>query len=114
MRYEEPNPLKRHATIVSGLTNKFKSMTSAKDKITDKSAVFNRILYGSFLLLGIYFLITKDISSAMSNLGIGLIFDPFDQKVMWQQRPIFQKIWLIVHLSIVLGLVAILIADRFA
>lgn len=89
-------------------------MTSTKEKITDRSALFNRILYVGFLLFGIYFLLTKDISSAMSNLGIGLIFDPFDQKVMWQQRPLYQKIWLIVHLSIVLGLVAILIADRFA
>jgi hypothetical protein len=89
-------------------------MTSTKEKITDRTAQFNRILYGGFLILGIYFLLTKDISSAMSNLGIGLIFDPFDQKVMWQQRPLYQIIWLIVHLSIVLGLVAILIADRFA
>lgn len=88
-------------------------MTSTKEKITDRSAQFNRILYGGFLVLGIYFLITKDISTAMSNLGIGLIFDPFDQKIPWQQRPLYQKFWLMAHLGIVLGLVAILIANRF-
>lgn len=88
-------------------------MTSAKDKITEKSIVFNRIMYGAFVLLGIYFLVQRDIASAMSNLGIGLIFDPFDQKVNWQQRPSYQKIWLLVHLSVVLGLVAIIIASRF-
>ncbi|MEY4929732.1 MAG: hypothetical protein RI909_456 [Bacteroidota bacterium] len=91
-----------------------KTMTSTKETIVDKSILFNRIMYGGFLLLAIYFLITKDVSSAMSNLGIGLIFDPFDQKITWQQRPRYQKLWLIVHLSIVLGLVAILIVDRFA
>lgn len=90
-----------------------KIMTSTKDKITDISGKFNRILYACFLLMGIYFLASKDISSAMSNLGIGLIFDPFDQKVPWQQRPQYQKIWLITHLSVVFGLAAILIANRF-
>ena len=89
-----------------------KIMTSTKDKIVERSTTFNRILYGSFLLLGIYFLVTKDISSAMSNFGIGLIFDPFDQKINWQQRPQYQKIWLIVHLSLVVGLLAIIIAKR--
>jgi hypothetical protein len=88
-------------------------MTSAKEKIAETPDLFNRILYGSFLLLGIYFLVTKDISSAMSNLGIGLAFDPFDQKVNWRQRPQYQKIWLIVHLSLVFGLLTILIAKRF-
>lgn len=88
-------------------------MTSANDKIQDKSAMFNRIMYGGFLLLGIYFLVTKDVSSAMSNLGIGLVFDPFDQRVSWKQRPQYQKIWLMVHLSLVFGLLAILIANRF-
>jgi len=88
-------------------------MTSAKEKIAETPALFNRILYISFLLLGIYFLVTKDISSAMSNLGIGLAFDPFDQKVNWQQRPQYQKIWLVVHLSVVFGLLALIIANRF-
>jgi hypothetical protein len=88
-------------------------MTSTKVKSQDRSAQFNRILYGGFLFMGIYFLATKDISSAMSNLGIGLIFDPFDQKVSWPQRPSYQKIWLIVHLCLVFGLLAIIIANRF-
>jgi hypothetical protein len=88
-------------------------MTSTKVKSPDKSALFNRILYSGFLFMGIYFLATKDISSAMSNLGIGLIFDPFDQKVSWQQRPLYQKIWLLVHLSVVLVLVTFLVANRF-
>jgi hypothetical protein len=89
-------------------------MTSAKERITEKSIVFNRIMYGAFVLLGIYFLVRGDTTSAMSNLGISLIFDPFDQKIHWQQRPSYQKLWLIVHLSLVLGLVAINIASRFA
>jgi hypothetical protein len=35
-------------------------------------------LYGAFVALGLYFLLAKkDISTAMSNFGIALIFDPF-------------------------------------
>jgi hypothetical protein len=89
-------------------------MTSTKVKNADKSAMFNRILYSGFLLLGIYFLAIEDISSAMSNLGIGLVFDPFDQKVSWQQRPQYQKIWLVIHLCLVFGLLAIFITNRFS
>jgi hypothetical protein len=88
-------------------------MTTTNEKIAEKSTMINRILYGSFLLLGIYFLATKDISNAMSNLAIGLVFDPFDQKISWQKRPQYQKIWLIVHLSLVFGLLAIMIVKRF-
>jgi H+/Cl- antiporter ClcA len=67
-------------------------------------------LYGAFVALGLYFLLAKkDISTAMSNFGIALIFDPFDQKVMWQNRSLYQRVWLIVHLSIVFGLVGIML-----
>ena len=84
--------------------------TKENDKPKDLTFTYNRFLYGAFVALGVYFLLAKkDISSAMSNLGIALIFDPFDQKEMWNGRPAYQKIWLIVHLSVVLGLVLILI-----
>jgi len=88
-------------------------MTLIKNNINDRSLLFSRIMYGTFVLLSIYFLSTKDIASAMSNLGIGLIFDPFDQKVSWQQRPVYQKMWLIIHVCVVFGLLAIVIINRF-
>lgn len=86
-------------------------MTAAKENSKPKDVTFQygRVLYGAFVLLSIYFLATKQIESAMSNLGIALIFDPFDQKVTWNNRPAYQQIWLIVHLSIVFGLLGIML-----
>jgi hypothetical protein len=31
----------------------------------------------------------------------GLAFDPFNTEQPWNERPLWQKIWLIVHLAIV-------------
>ena len=76
--------------------------------------MFNRILYGGFLLMSIYFLATTDISSAMSNLAIGLIFDPFNQKIAWENRSLYQRAWLLIHVSLVLFLLAFIIFNRFA
>ncbi len=85
------------------------TISKENDKPKDLTFMYNRFLYGAFVALGFYFLLTKrDISTAMSNFGIALIFDPFDQKVVWNNRPAYQRIWLIVHLSIVFGLLGIL------
>ncbi|MFZ4058968.1 MAG: hypothetical protein ACOYKE_12565 [Ferruginibacter sp.] len=63
---------------------------------------FNRFMYGGFLVLGIVVaLIGKDLSTAVSNFGIALIFDPFDVNVSWNKRPMYQKAWLVIHLLIV-------------
>ncbi|MCA4896387.1 MAG: hypothetical protein ING84_15415 [Cytophagales bacterium] len=84
--------------------------TKENDKPTDLTFTYNRFLYGAFVALGLYFLLAKnDVSTAMSNFGITLIFDPFDQKEMWNNRPAYQQIWLIVHISIVFGLLGIML-----
>ena len=84
-------------------------MTVSKENTSKGAFPFVRILYGAFVALGVYYLLRKDISEAMSAFGIGLIFDPFDQNVKWNDRPAYQRVWLIVHLSVVLGLVGILV-----
>ncbi len=64
---------------------------------------FNKYMYGFFTITSICLLfISKDWMMAVGNLGIALIFDPFDQKVTWNHRPLFQKIWLFVHVAVVL------------
>ncbi len=84
--------------------------TKENDKPKDLTFTYNRFLYGAFVALGLYFLLAKkDISTAMSNFGIALIFDPFDQKVMWQNRSLYKRVWLIVHLSIVFSLLGIIL-----
>jgi hypothetical protein len=58
-----------------------------------------RVGYGLFILMAIYFAtIGHDMMTAASNLGIGLIFDPF-APAPWAQRPVWQRAWLIVHVT---------------
>jgi hypothetical protein len=80
-------------------------MTTSKTVGGDQSKMINRVMYGLFVALSLYFLLVKnDISSAMSNLGISLIFDPFDQRVSFTNRPFYQRAWLIIHAAVVLTL----------
>jgi hypothetical protein len=65
----------------------------------------NRWLYGAFVFFCIYNLIRGNLADAASNLGIALIFDPFTP-AKWEERKTWQKAWLIVHVSVVIGLFA--------
>lgn len=76
---------------------------------------FNRWLYLGFLLFGLYQLfIQKNFSEAVMMLGIGLAFDPFDQKQTWNDRPAWQRILLIAHLALVFFLFIMAISPDFA
>jgi hypothetical protein len=67
-------------------------------------------MYGLFVALSVYFLLAnKDVASTMTNLGLALVFDPFDQKVMWANRPLYQRVWLLVHVGLVISLFIYLI-----
>ena len=66
---------------------------------------FNKFLYIGFLMLGFYqAVIKKDYMEAVASLGIALAFDPFDTEQKWNDRPIWQKAVLIIHLVLVAGL----------
>ncbi len=73
----------------------------SKSKARDLSPAFNRIMYVLFIALAIYYVVRSEWMTAASNMGIALIFDPFNQETKWQARPLYQKVWLIVHISIV-------------
>ena len=63
---------------------------------------YNKYLYIGFVLFGLYELLIKHSpAEAVSQLGIALIFDPFDQAQPWNERPTWQKIMLYFHLAIV-------------
>ena len=72
-----------------------------KQELTETGDVrsnrYDRYAYIIFLALVIYMLFKGDIESATINLGIALIFDPFDSKVKWQDRPLYQRTWLTAH-----------------
>ena len=66
---------------------------------------FNKYLYIGFVLLGLYELwVKKSVLEAATQLGIALIFDPFDQNQPWKERPQWQKAILIIHLALMGGL----------
>jgi hypothetical protein len=82
-------------------------ITTTETKPTPRviSPKVNRILYAGFMIFGLVaFFIYKDPIQAMSQFGIALIFDPFDPKVPFQERKLYQRIWLFVHAFLVIGL----------
>jgi hypothetical protein len=62
----------------------------------------NKYLYAAFLIATIIFFCIKDFSAAIIFGGIGLAFDPFNQSVAFQKRPIWQRFWLAMHCIFVL------------
>jgi phosphate/sulfate permease len=74
-------------------------------KITNMKTPYTKYIYAGFVLLAVYYTIfQKDYSSAAAQLGIALAFDPFDQDQKWNERPKWQRAWLIVHLAITAAL----------
>lgn len=65
------------------------------------SATVNRILYVSFVLLGLFRSFTEGASEGLALLGIALAFDPFNHDRKWADRPLYQKAWLLLHVGVV-------------
>lgn len=85
-------------------------MTTVKEgaPVSRRPTSINKILYAAFVLMSLYQLvIQKDPSDAMANLGIALIFDPFDPLVTWTSRPAYQRVWLVVHVVVVFALLGV-------
>ena len=75
-------------------------------KTTKKAININKPFYAISVLIGLVFLFLGKYSDVVIFFGIALVFDPFDTKTSFKDRPTYQKIWLIVHLIFVLGLFA--------
>jgi hypothetical protein len=71
------------------------------------STKINRFLYAGFFVLAVYYLFQRDAGTAMANMGIALAFDPFDQKQPWNERPMWQRIWLYTHLALMAGILGL-------
>ncbi len=69
----------------------------------------NRVAYGLFLILVVYLLIVGDYEMAVTNLGIALVFDPFDASIKWNDRPLYQRTWLICQLTLTFAGLAFLL-----
>ncbi|MFN7831650.1 MAG: hypothetical protein ACK5Q2_06640 [Bacteroidota bacterium] len=61
------------------------------------------ILYVLMVGLGVFqYLNTGDLMQCFANLGIALVFDPFDKDVPWKNRKSWQKGVLLVHVGVVI------------
>ncbi len=79
---------------------------------TPKVYNVNKPAYAFFLLVGIIFLIQKDFSQAVIFWGLALVFDPFNTEIPFQKRPVYQQLWLLVHLSIVFALFVLMLMGK--
>lgn len=79
-------------------------MESNNQTSAQQPLLFYKMAYGLFILLALYYLIVnKSISDFLIQFGIALVFDPFNPSVAWKDRPLYQRVWLILHVSILLG-----------
>ena len=61
----------------------------------------DRWVRGVFTLAAILFaLFSQDRSLGFTFLGLVLVMDPFDQGVMWSDRPRWQRVWPFTHLGV--------------
>lgn len=75
--------------------------TPSPTPVNQTDSGFNRVLYGLFILTSLaLLLLSKDYLQTVSTFGIALIFDPFSKSGAWPQRPLWQKVWLIVHVVV--------------
>jgi hypothetical protein len=80
-------------------------MQATKTIGKDRTRMFNRLLYSGFLLIAAYHVFFKgEFGDAAMHLCIALIFDPFNPEQPWPERPMYQRVWLIVHLCLAAAL----------
>ena len=68
----------------------------------------NKPVYILFIVAGACFIIAGNISQAVVFFGLALVFDPFDVRMPFPKRPLYQKAWLMIHLAIVLALFVVM------
>jgi hypothetical protein len=68
-----------------------------------------RLAYFLYLVLVVYQLFIGNYEWAITNFGIAMVFDPFDAAGKFNHRPLYQKLWLYVHLTLSLGEFAFLL-----
>ena len=81
--------------------------TETKTKQAERN--INKPAYVVFLLAGIYFMIQKNFSEASTFWVLALMFDPFNTETPFKKRPVYQQLWLFVHLSITLAMFVLMI-----
>ncbi len=64
----------------------------------------NRIIYISFILVGLFSIYGQDYPVAAGLLGLAILFDPFDIRQSWSDKPSWQRAVFAVQGIMVIGL----------
>lgn len=75
----------------------------------ENATSFNKAAYAVFIIAAIYFMFRRDISQAVIFWSLALVFDPFDITIPFGKRPMYQRIWLVVHTVIAFVLFGLLL-----
>jgi len=65
-----------------------------------------------FTIAGLGFLIAKDLSQAVIFLALSFVFDPFNIEMAFQKKPLYQRVWLIIQILLVLILFLFLLSGK--
>jgi hypothetical protein len=91
-------------SLPNATNGKTTKMETQKEVNTQSPSIFNKMAYGAFIVLALYYLVfNKSYTDFMTQFGIALVFDPFDQAIKWGDRPLYQRIWLLLHVAILFG-----------
>lgn len=89
----------------SSKTSALHSDDHHKQEHLHKNKQWNMSVYGLFVAIGIYsWFVTHNYTQTSIFLGLALAFDPFNDSIPWEQRPTYQKGWLVLHATCVAGL----------
>jgi hypothetical protein len=88
-------------SLPNASNGKTTKMETQKEVNTQSPSIFNKMAYGAFVIFALYYLIfNKSYTDFIAQFGIALIFEPFNQTIKWGDRPLYQRIWLLVHVAI--------------
>jgi len=81
---------------------KNKNMVAETPKPRTLPRNFYRFGYAGFVLAGIAFAIMGKFADSAMFCGLALVFDPFNQHIPFNKRPLWQRAVLILHLAFTL------------
>lgn len=73
----------------------------------------NKPAYIIFVALGLFYAYKRDAANACIFWNLAVVFDPFDINKPFQQRPLYQRIWLFAHVIIGFTLLILLLTEAF-
>lgn len=83
-------------------------LLSKNDRKDNWTKHVNKAGYFLFVVAAAWSLLQgQDPSTGLTYLALAMVFDPFDPRRSWQERTLLQRIWLLMHLGLIILLLII-------